>query len=130
MDQGILVGPFLLLLIAFALFDGGLVFGVWSFTVLGMPTLRSKLGPVSVYWCDVAAVLACFAAARWSATETSQRLTKWFVALGVVYSLGVVTSILRYEAILEPGYDAMRNVIAFLPLVLLPRLVDDEGSLV
>lgn len=130
MDQGALIAPFTLLLLIFALLDGRIVLGVWSFTVLGMPTLRSKFGPVSVYWCDVAALVACYVCVRWPPTETTRRMTKWFLALGVTHGIGIVTSLVRYGAILEPGYEAMRYAIAFLPLVLLPRLIEDESSLV
>jgi hypothetical protein len=129
MDQGLLVAPFALLLVIFALFDGRIVLGVWSFTVLAMPTLRSRFGPVSVYWCDVAALVACFICLRWPPRIASQRMTKWYLALGVAHCIGGVTSLVRYEAILEPGYEALRYAIAFLPLVLLPRVAEDDETM-
>ena len=129
MDQGVLIVPFGLVLAVLALFDSRIVLAIWSFTFLAMPTLRSKLGPVSVYWCDVAALLACFVCLRGAATVASRSMTKWYIGLAVVHLIGVLTSLLRYQAILEPGYEALRFGIAFLPLVLLPRIVDDDGAM-
>jgi hypothetical protein len=43
--------------------------------------------------------------------------------------VGAVTSLLRYEAVLEPGYEVLRYGLAFLPLLLLPRVTADSTAM-
>jgi hypothetical protein len=129
MNQGALVVPFAILLVMVALFDARMLLAVWTFTWVGMPTLRSRFGPVSVYWCDVAAIAATVACFRWPPNDVSRQMSKWYLALALVHGVGVVTSLVRYNAILEPGYDALRYGFAFLPLLILPRVAPDPEAM-
>lgn len=129
MDQGILVVPFVALLVLVALFDSRILLGVWTFLWIGMPTLRSRFGPVSVYWCDVSTLVVLLTCLRWQGNEVSRQLSRWYWILIVVHCIGLVTSLVRYEALLEPGYELLRYGIAFLPLVLLPRVAVDSDAM-
>lgn len=129
MDQGVLIAPFAALLVLLALFDARIVLGVWAFLWIGMPTLRSRFGPVSVYWCDVSTLVAVFVCLRWQGNEVSRQLSRWYWILIVVHFVGLVTSLVRYEALLEPGYEVLRYSVAFLPLLLLPRVAADAEAM-
>src|SRR5690242_6151266 len=120
MDMGVFVVPFLLLLLMFTVIDGRVVLVTWSFSFLALPWLRSRFGPVSVYWCDVASVVAALVCLRYPLNESGRHLTKWYLMLMAAHAIGLVTSFVRYDAILEPGYELMRYMVAFLPLALLP----------
>lgn len=129
MDQGVLVVPFAISLILLILLDARIVLGVWAFLWVGMPVLRSRFGPVSLYWCDVATLAAVFVCLRWQGNEVSRHLSRWYWALIAVHCVGLVTSVLRYEAILEPGYEVLRYGLAFSPLVLLARVAPDPKAM-
>lgn len=129
MDQGLLVVPFAILLVIVALFDARILFAIWTFTWIGMPTLRSRFGQVSVYWCDVATFGALFSCVRWPANELSRYASKWYLAFALVHGVGVVTSLVRYDAILEPGYDALRFGFCYVPLLVLPRVAPDSDAM-
>ena len=129
MDQGLLVIPFAASLVALMLIDARIVLGIWTFLWLGMPTLRSRFGPVSLYWCDVPALAVIFVCLRWQGNEVSRNLSRWYWALVAVHCVGLVSSVVRYEAILEPGYEVLRYSLAFLPLVLLPRVASDAEAM-
>ncbi len=129
MDQGLLVIPFVVTLLVIALWDARVLLGIWVFLWIGMPTLRSRFGPVSVYWCDVSAIVTALACMRWPGNDVSRHLGRWYAVLFVVHCVGIITSLARYQAILEPGYAVLRYSVAFLPLMILPRVARDPDAM-
>ena len=127
MNPSVLVLPYMYLLYRLAKQKSPVLITLWVMIFLAFPTTRNKLGPVSLYWCDLTgiAVLAAFYN-HGPMTRTVATTTRWGALLIGTYCIGVIAAFLRYQTILEPGFWTYRYVIALAPWVILPRIIREE----
>lgn len=123
MNPGWILLPFLAVLLQQVWTRGGVLFGIWSFICVALPTVRNSFGPVSIYWSDVAALAVLFWIARGRQSTKRWTLDYWMVFLVLALSIGGFSAFARYGAYLEPGFTLLRYVLALVPLMAVPRIV-------
>ena len=123
MNPGLLLIPYLLVLAYLVAKRHRYLVFVWVVSFLVFPTTRNKFGPVSIYWCDVAALATAAAFSRFRGrADAITRGQRWMLLLLLTYSVGMMSAVFRYNTIVEPGYWVFRTLTALIPFLVIPRL--------
>lgn len=116
----VLFPAFLLLIFAQSYVRSRWLFATWTFLYCLLPTYVYRLGSVSLYWCDIAAVAVLFYWYNDRVPRKSASLAiQWFKVLMGTLLIGALSSLVRYWAFFEPLYWVLRYgfALATLPIV-------------
>lgn len=116
----LLFPAFLLLLLAQSYVRSRWLFATWTFLYCLLPTYVYRIGSVSLYWCDIAAVAVLFYWYNDRVPRKSAYLAlQWFAVLMGTLLIGGLSSLVRYGAFFEPLYWILRYALALatLPIV-------------
>jgi hypothetical protein len=124
-----MVVPFLALLGHSARARKPLLLSLWAFSYLALPTVRNRIGPVSVYWSDLVALAVLVAFVNRASPESERARPQAFYALLLgTLSIGLISAFVRYGVLVEPGFILLRFATALLPLVVVPRIFQDPAA--
>lgn len=126
MNPGLLLIPFLILLVVLVRGQKPFLLTLWAFSFFALPTVRNQVGSVSIYWCDLIAIAVLVAFATRHPVQGGIGLRRWGVLLLATFSFGLVSSVFRYGSVVEPAFVILRYAFALVPLLAIPRIYSDR----
>lgn len=111
----ILMMAYLFVLAVLYLVRPSAIMYVWSVTIFAFPTTRSLVGPVPVYWFDIATIAALLVLVMNSRFKWPSGLIKWhWILIGYTFMFGLVIPTLRYGPSVESVYLWIHTGLAWM----------------